>query len=180
MLRATLAAAAALSVLLAGGCQTFIGIDDVQGHLPRLDGDYLVGLKRLRADGTTTDTIRLVGTGRLDPSTRELRLSLSMLNVAGDTVSENAITGLVFPDDASTVDFDLSIAVPPEAVMNPSTNAADANVMARMTLRAEGDYAFCALPVAGGAMVPSIGSILTTPGATVPEVDMFDTGCDDL
>lgn len=177
----SLAAAVALAGVTAlGGCQTFIGIEDVEGHLPRLDGDYLVGLKRTRADATTVDDIRLVGTARLDPQTRELRLSLNMLAAAdGTVVSENGITGLVFPDDATAVAFDLSIQIRPEAVNTTISNPLDAKVEARMVMHAEGDYAFCAVPETGAAM-PSIGSILVAGGGPPPEVDMFDFVCDGL
>jgi hypothetical protein len=176
MYRVTFAAAAAL---LLGACQTFIGIDDVQGHLPRLDGDYLVGLQRKRVD-QTVDTIRLVGNARLDAN-RALNLSLNMLSATtGATVSENSISGLVFPEDASEVEFDLSIQVRPEAVTMPITNPADNTVSARMILRAEGDYAFCAVPKTTGELLPSMGSILVSGGGPPPEVDMFDTVCDGL
>jgi|GEM_PF-3215263 len=179
MSRVPLAAAALAAVTVLGGCQTFIGIEDVEGHLPRLDGDYLVGLQRTRADGTTIDQLRLVGTARLDPDTRELRLALNMLNATtGATVSENAINGLVFPEDADEVGFELSIGVQDSAVVTPLTDAADDLVTAPMVLRAEGDYAFCA--TATGGPSTSIGSILIAPGTATPEVDRFNFVCDGL
>ena len=171
--------AAAVAVTILGGCQTFIGIEDVEGHLPHLDGDYLVGLTRTRADGTTVDNIRLIGTATLDPETRQLLLSLSMLSAAdGAVVSETTIIG-TFPEDASEGPFDLSITIRSEAVNTTISNPLDAEVEARMIMRAEGDYAFCAVPEAGTPK-PSIGSILVAGGGPPPEVDMFDFVCDDL
>src|SRR5262245_23328328 len=97
------------AVVLASGCQTFIGIEDVEGHLPRLDGDYLVGLKRRRVDGTI-DVVRFTGAARLDPDTRELRLpSLDQLaEPAGTVAAENSIVGVVFDDGATEATFELS------------------------------------------------------------------------
>ena len=82
-----------------GGCQTFVGIDDVAGHLPYVDGEYLIGLQRLEADGDMP-VIRLRGTATLDPDTRALALSLSQLSATtGATVQENGIADLVFAEE---------------------------------------------------------------------------------
>jgi hypothetical protein len=95
-------------------------------------------------------------------------------------VSENAIRGVTFPEDASAAEFDLSIEIRPQAVLTPLTDPADNLVAARMVMRAEGDYAFCAVPKDSAETLPSIGSILITDETLTPEVDMFDTVCDDL
>ncbi|MBK9032595.1 MAG: hypothetical protein IPL61_15000 [Myxococcales bacterium] len=167
-----------LFVLAAGGCQTFVGIDDVAGHLPHVDGEYLIGLKRVRADGVTTDTIRLRGTATLDPDTRTLALALAQLAAAdGAVVSENAISGLEFPDDATEVDFQLSIEIRPTAT-EPATDAGDSQVNATMRMRLEGDYALCAVPVGGG--LPTIGSILVESATATPPKEQFSTECDGL
>ena len=174
---------AALAAALCGaaGCQTFIGIEDPEGHLPRLDGDYLVGLKRLRADGSTEDIIRLAGTARLDPDTRELRIQMNQLaEPGGAVVAENAITGVIFDVDATEATFEMSIAIDDRAITAPSSDPADDRVAATMVMRAEGDYAFCAVPSDTTASLPSIGSILIAPGTPAPPRDEFDTACDDL
>lgn len=179
MLRAALLCA---TLAAAGGCQTFIGIEDVQGHLPEMDGDYLVGLHRVRAD-RTVERLRLVGSARLDPASRELDISLTMRSATnGAVVSENAISDLVFPEDSVEVEFDLSINVRDEAVLTPMTDEADRLVAARMRMRLEGDFSFCATAIGGDpAFAPSIGSILVaTEPSTVPESDLFDVQCNDL
>lgn len=166
-----------LALLVAGGCQTFIGIDDVAGHLPHVDGEYLFGLKRSR--GGMDDTIRLRGTATLDPDTRTLALALDQLSATdGSKVSENAISGLVFPDDGTEVDFTLSIEIRPAATV-PPTDPADSLVSAPMRMRLEGDYALCAVPTGAGPL-PSIGSVLVEAATPTPAIGVFDTGCDDL
>lgn len=173
VLRSSLVAVA----VAAGGCQGFVGIDDVAGHLPHVDGTYLIGLKRHQADGTDV-TIRFRGTAALDVDARSLTVSLSQLAAAtGAPVSENAISGLVFPDDATAVEFDLSMAIRPEAT-EPPTGGVDATVSARMRFRLEGDYALCAEPTTG--TLPTIGSILVDPTEPTPPVTAFDTACDGL
>lgn len=164
-----------------GGCQTFIGIEDVQGHLPEMDGEYLVGLHRVRADDSV-ERIRLVGSARLDVDARELDISLTQRSATdGSIVSENAINDLVFPEDSNEVEFDLSITIRDEAVEVPMTDPADRLVAARMVMRLEGDFAFCAEAVGDPASAPAIGSILVAPvPSPIPEKDMFDVLCDDL
>jgi hypothetical protein len=163
--------------LALGGCQTFVGIDDVAGHLPYVDGEYLIGLQRLEADGDMP-VIRLRGTATLDPDTRALSLSLSQLSATtGATVQENGIADLVFAEDATAVEFDLSIEIRPEAT-EPPTAAVDSTVSARMRIKLEGDYAICAEPVTG--MLPKLGSVLIPPGTATPAVTEFDADCDGL
>lgn len=179
MLRASLAAAA---VLFAGGCQNLIGIDDVESHLPRLDGEYLVGLERVRADGTTHDTLRFLGTTRLDDGKRELRLTLTLLEVGGAPAAEPFVFMLSFPEASTTAVLAMDFGIPSDAVATAITNSADGNLRADFTLRAEGDYAFCAEPTDGNAMFPSIGSKLRADASSPVPADpsMFDTDCDDL
>ncbi|MBK7077997.1 MAG: hypothetical protein IPH44_37605 [Myxococcales bacterium] len=163
--------------LALGGCQTFVGIDDVAGHLPYVDGEYLIGLQRREADGDMP-IIRLRGTATLDPDTRTLALSLSQLSATtGATVSENGISDLVFADDATAVEFDLSIEIRPEAT-EPPTAGVDSTVSARMRVKLEGDYAICAESVAGG--LPKLGSVLIAPGEATPALAEFDADCDGL
>lgn len=160
-----------------GGCQTFVGIDDVAGHLPHVDGEYLIGLQRRQADGAMP-VIRLRGTAALDLDTRSLTLALEQLSATtGGTVSENAISNLVFADDATAVEFDLSIEIRPEAT-EPPTAAVDSTVSARMRMKLEGDYAICAEPVTGA--LPKLGSVLISPGEATPPVGEFDADCDGL
>lgn len=176
LLRAALAAAA----LLAGGCQTFIGIEDVQSHLPRIEGDYLLGLQRARSSDNSMEKIRMIGSVELDADAREFDLSFSILATDADTVlSENSLTNLVFPDGASEVEFDLSIAIPMGAEERPITDVDDRNVDARMVLRLEGDYAFCAEQIEPLPPTTSIGSILLAPGGAHP-AGAYDVDCDDL
>ncbi len=165
-----------MSVAL-GGCQTFVGIDDVSGHLPYVDGEYLIGLQRREADGDMP-VIRLRGTATLDPDTRTLSLALSQLAATtGATVSENGISNLVFADDATAVEFDLSIEIRPEAT-EPPTAGGDSTVSARMRMKLEGDYALCAEPVTGA--LPKLGSVLIAPGTPTPPLAEFDPDCDGL
>jgi hypothetical protein len=167
-----------VSLVAVTGCQTFVGIDDVSGHLPYVDGEYLIGIKRVRADNTTMDNIRLRGNAVLNADTRSLTLSLRQLSATnGSVVAENEIAGLVFPDDASTVEFDLSVALQDAALTTPATGA-DASVGARMRLRLEGDYAVCAVPVTGA--LPTIGSILVTTATVTPLEAKFSYTCDEL
>ncbi|MBP8806185.1 MAG: hypothetical protein KBG48_20655 [Kofleriaceae bacterium] len=170
--------ALASAVVAATGCQTFVGIEDVDGHLPYVDAEYLIGLKRARADGSGDDVIRLRGTATLDPDRRALTLSLNQLSfTTGQSVAENAIAGVVFADGPSA-EFDLSLTIQPGAVEG-TLAPADATVSARMRMTLEGDFAICATPVSGGAL-PSIGSIVVDPATATPTGDRFDTACDDL
>ena len=75
-----------LLVAACGGCQSFVGIEDAQQHLPRLDGAYLVAISRARpSDPGTIDTIRMQGTGTLDVDNRSLSLAMSILPFGGGT-----------------------------------------------------------------------------------------------
>lgn len=172
MLRAV---ALALS-LAAAGCQTFIGVEDVQEHLPRLDGTYALSIHWVR-DGAT-DTIRTRALATFDVENRTLDLALVILKAgSNDIAAEGAITGVVFPDDDSTATFAFGMNVPDSAVANP-TATKSINVP-EMLLRAEAEYSFCGKggPASPGA--PSFGTILLAPGAPVPALADVDSDCDE-
>lgn len=173
MVRIALAAV----LLAASGCQSLIGIDDVSTHLPYVDGEYLIGLDR-GGTGTSPKQIRLRGTASLDPDTRRLELALSQLSAAnGSVLAENAISNLVFPEGATSVDFDLSLEIRPAAT-EPATTAAESQVSARMRMTLEGDFALCAESIDGTG--PSIGSILVDSETPTPALATFSYACDDL
>ena len=160
--------------LAAGGCQTFVGIDDVSGHLPHVDGEYLIGLERMSAGGP--QKIRLRGTASIVD--RTLTMSLNQLSATtGAMLSENAIDDVVFPEGATAVDFQLSIEIRPDAT-DPATPAADSQVSASMRMFLEGDYAICAKPTTG--TLPTIGSIVVDTADPTPALAQFDVACDDL
>jgi len=168
--RTALALAAALG---ATGCQTFIGLEDAEGHLPRLDGSYLIAIERLRANGMTRDILRLRGTARLDVDARSLDLSLSLLRFDdGTPFTETAITDITFDDDRLDTEFMLNMAVP-DAAVAPGQDAADQTLTAAVVFIAEDDYSFCARPLTGE--LPTVGSVLlATPGGTATP----DANCD--
>jgi hypothetical protein len=156
----------------AAGCQTFVGLEDVEGHLPRLDGDYLIAIRRLRADAITEDTIKLRGSARLDVDRRSLDLSLSVLKFSDNTpFTETAITNITFEPDGTDAPFMLNIAVPIDAVNPvPPPASADQTLTAAVVFTAEDDYSFCARPASGAR--PTVGSLLlASPGATLPAAD---------
>ncbi|MEZ4402457.1 MAG: hypothetical protein R3B06_20710 [Kofleriaceae bacterium] len=169
---------ALLGLVVATGCQGFVGIDDVAGHLPLVDGEYLIGLRRTRESGAV-ETIRLRGTATLDRGARTLSLSLSQLAFDdGRPLSENAIGGITFPIDEASAPFDLSIAIRPEAVdQTTAPSPADATVTGQMVMRLEGDYALCA-PLVSGDTSTSIGSIVVDHATPTPPDTSFDTDCD--
>lgn len=169
---------AALALVATGaGCQTFVGIEDAEAHLPRLDGDYLVAITRLRADGTP-DIIRLRGTASLDLATRTLAFTGNMLAFASNTaVSETSITDIEFPTDGDEVEVVLNLAIRPEAIAaTPPPAPADLNLTVPVRFIAEADYAFCAKAVAGQPAV-TLGSLLVDDLAQLPAPP--DTDCDD-
>ena len=110
--------AALFMLLVAGsGCATFVGIEDPQQHLPRLDGQYLVSIERVRVDNVTRDVIRMRGTGTLDPETRTLDLSVGILRLTGDTaLSETTINDISFPDDNDEVEYTINLSIPDGAI----------------------------------------------------------------
>lgn len=158
--RIALLSLAAASGLGASGCQTFIGLEDVNGHLPRLDGDYLIAINRLRADDVTEDEILLRGTAELDPDTRSLDLSLSVLRFDDHTpASETGITDIVFEAGGTEGVFMLNIGIPTEAMSAvPPPDPDDESLAAMVVFEAEDDYSFCARPANGS--YPTIGTVL--------------------
>lgn len=171
--------------LLAGaaGCQTFVGIEDAQQHLPRLDGNYLVTIERARpSDGAVIDEIRMTGTASLDVDSRTLDLSLSILPFGGGTpLSETTIGGIEFPDDSDEVEYVINISIPSGALNpTPPPGASDFVVNERVRVIAEADYSFCAKPEpppAPGTMIPRMGSIFVESFSTLPPI--ADPSCDD-
>jgi hypothetical protein len=165
---------------LAGGCQTFIGIDDVNGHLPRLDGMYLLGIHRVRTADATDDIVRLRTTAILDREARTLDLSFDILGFGSDTVvGEGSITGIEFPADDAATTFAFNVQVPAAAVAAPPPTGADQTIdVAEMLLTAEAEYSFCAHP-ADGAENPTFGTVLVAPGAPLPSGPSVDTTCDE-
>ena len=170
--RLLLAAALAAS---ATGCATFIDLEDAEGHLPRLDGNYLIAIDRLRADGMVRDFIKLRGTARLDLDTRTLDLSLSLLRADnGAPFTETSITDIAFAGDGIEAPFTLNIAIPDAAVTTPQLQA-DQTLNAPVMFYAEDDYSFCARPTGVGATTPTLGTVLlAAPGDSPPA----DADCD--
>lgn len=168
--------------LLAGtaGCQTFIGIEDAQQHLPRLEGRYLVAIERERPSSAgKIDQIKLQGTAALDVETRTLDLSLSILPFGGGTpLSETTIGGIEFPDDADEVEYVINISIPAGALdPNPMPQASDFQVNERVRVIAEADYSFCAKPADAPGVIPQMGSIFVEDFTSLPP--MADSSCDD-
>lgn len=172
--RPTMSRALALPLaVLVTGCQTFVGIEDVEGHLPYVEGEYLIGIKRARAAGGE-DILRLRGTATIDDN-RSLTMSLDQLAfTTGSGISENTISGIVFPDGATTTEFDLNLTIQDGAVQD--FDASDATISARMRLTLETDFSICAEPVSG--TLPSLGSVLIDTETATPTIDKFDVGCD--
>lgn len=171
-----------ISLLAAGaaGCQGFVGIEDAQQHLPRLDGTYVVAIARERpSNAATIDVIRMQGTGTLDVDARSLSLSMSILPFGGGTpLSETTLSGIEFPDDSDEVEYLISISIPAGA-LNPSPPPmpADLSINANVRFIAEADYSFCAKPTAAQDTVPSVGSILVDSFNPLPPT--VDDDCDD-
>lgn len=164
----------------ATGCQTFIGVEDVSAHLPRLDGTYLLTIDRIRAQGGIEDKIRLRTLASLDAEARTLDLSFVILRFNTDTaVAEGAITDLEFPDESASTTFSLNLQIPSTAVDAPAPTGADASVVAEMLLEAESDYSFCARPADNGQTKPTFGTILVAPGAALPSAANLDLDCDE-
>jgi hypothetical protein len=172
---------AALCLFLAAGsgCATFVGVEDAAFHLPRLDGDYLVSIDRLRADGTTRDMIVMRGQAHLDVDTRILDLSVGILPSGGGTaLSETSITDIEFPADTDEVLYTINLsiprgALPPAPAPEPASDDLTINTPVRFI--AEDDYSFCAKKVDQGRDV-TLGSVLVPDLANLPA---SDATCDD-
>jgi len=170
----------------AAGCQTFVGIEDAQQHLPRLEGNYVMAIARKRpSDANVTDTIRMQGTASLDIDTRTLDLSMSILPFGGGTpLSETSIAGIEFPDDSDQVNYVIDISIPSGA-LNPAPppQTGDNRVNVNVIFVAEADYSFCAEPEQPDPppdpplTLPSVGSILVENFTSLPA--STDADCDD-
>jgi hypothetical protein len=178
-MRSVLALAGLLGTTAA--CQTFIGIDDAQQHLPRLDGKYVVGIERARpSNPATIDVIRLQGTASLDEDTRSLTLSMSILPFGGGTpLSETTFNGIDFPDDSDEVEYLVQFTVPAGAINpNPAPTGEDAQFNSMVRFIAEADYSFCAKTIAAPPeMLPRLGSLFVEDFTSPPA--MTDSSCDD-
>ena len=174
--------------LLAGaaGCQAFVGIEDAQQHLPRLDGNYLVAIERPRpSNASVIDVIRMQGTASLDSESRTLNLAMSILPFGGGTqLSETTISGIEFPDDSDEVSYTIDISIPNGALNpTPPPETADTRVNVNVIFIAEADYSFCAKPVQPDPepdpplLIPSVGSVLVDSFSTLPSTS--DSNCDD-
>ncbi|MBE7449342.1 MAG: hypothetical protein HS111_10695 [Kofleriaceae bacterium] len=175
MRRAGLALVTVLGLALGAGCEAVLGIEDPAQHLPRLDGNYLVAIERVRIDGTTRDVIPMTGTARLQD--RTLNLSLNILPFGGGTpLSETSIAGIEFPDDSDEVEMTMGLAIPAGAFDpgNPPS-AADLSISVPVRIIAEADFSFCAKAVDGQREV-TLGSVLVDSFASLPAAD---TDCDD-
>jgi hypothetical protein len=171
--------AAFLLVLAAGsGCANLIGIEDTAQHLPRLDGDYLVAINRLRADNQTRDTIRMTGRATLDVDDRSLDLSVGILPIGGGSpLSETSISNVEFPADSNDVEYTIVLAIPAGAIAaTPPPSGDDLTINATVTFVAEADYSFCARRIDGERDV-TLGSVLVPSLQNLPPED---TDCDDF
>lgn len=168
-----------LLAVMAGACQTFIGVEDVEAHLPRLDGSYLLVIKRERAADQLEDLIRLRAMASLDVSTRTLDISYVMLAHTDDSaVAEGSISGIEFPADSAVATFALQLQVPERAVQAPAPTGPDQSIsVAAMLLRAEAEYSFCARPADG--TMPTFGTVLLAPGQPLPTGASMDDDCDE-
>ena len=167
---------------LAGGCQAFIGVEDVEAHLPRLDGSYLLVIKRERQEVDLDDLIRLRAMASLDVSTRTLDISYVMLGFSDDTaVAEGSISGIEFPTDSAVATFALQLQVPERAVQAPPPTGPDQAIsVADMLLRAEAEYSFCARPADAARTMPTFGTVLLAAGQPLPTGASMDVDCDEL
>ncbi|HVV85364.1 MAG TPA: hypothetical protein VHE35_20025 [Kofleriaceae bacterium] len=173
------AVVAAALLALASGCQTFIGVDDVNAHLPRLDGTYLMAIHRIRAQGGFDDVIRTRTLASLDTEARTLDLSFVILGFnTDDAVAEGSITGIEFPADGASTVFPFNLQIPSSAVAAPAPAGADAVIDAQMLLKAEANYSFCARPADAGQATPTFGTVLVAPGAALPVANV-DVDCDE-
>lgn len=170
-------------LLVCAGCQAFVGIEDAQQHLPRLDGNYLAAVARPRPSSPATiDVVRMTGTATLDPETRTLDLSMSILPFGGGTpLSETAINDIAFPDDNDEAEYELRISIPMGALNPtppPNEGEGDLQFNADVIVIAEDDFAFCARPPDAAQDMPSMGSILVENFTMLPAIT--DDDCDDV
>ena len=165
----------------AGGCQTFIGVEDVNAHLPRLDGTYLLAIRRTRRADGVDDVIQARALVSLDPESRTLDVSFVILGFNSDTaVAEGSITGIEFPPTGAETVFAFNLQIPSGAVRPPALSGPDQVIdVPEMLLRAEAAYSFCARPDDTEVAMPTFGTVLVAPGAALPTGDRVDTSCDD-
>lgn len=168
-------------VTAVAGCQTFIGVEDAEAHLPRLDGTYLMTISRVRVNGGQTDKIRTRTLASLDAEARTLDLSFVILGDGGDTaVAEGSITGIEFPADGTAAVFAFNVQVPSAAVAMPAPTGVDQVIdVPEMLLRAEADYSFCAVPANGSQRTPTVGTLMVAAGAALPPAARADVDCDE-
>ena len=181
MLRAAIVAS--LLVATGAGCQTFIGVEDAEAHLPRLDGTYLMAIHRTRSVGTppVQDIIRTRCTARLDLETRMLDLDFEILGFNSDTsVAEGSISDLEFPVDATSATFEFNLSILPSEVDAPAPTGADLAIhVPAMILRAEAEYSFCAEPATTVLGMPTLGTVLIQTGKALPTGASVDSNCDE-
>ena len=179
MLRAAIVAS--LLVATGAGCQTFIGVEDAEAHLPRLDGTYLMAIHRTRSGGGQQDIIRTRCTASLDTETRMLDLDFEILGFNSDTtVAEGSISDLEFPVDATTATFEFNLSILPSEVDAPAPTGADLAIhVPAMVLRAEAEYSFCAEPATAIAGMPTLGTVLIQTGKQLPTGASVDSNCDE-
>ncbi len=171
----------AASAVASAGCQTFIGVEDVSGHLPRLDGTYLLAIHRMRTQVTGEDVIRMRCLATLDPDTRTLDLSFVILKFGTDApAAEGSITGVEFPPDATSASFAFNVQVPSTAVDAPAPTGADTQIdVPDMLLKAEAEYSFCGRPATTAQTTPTFGTVMVAAGAPLPTGARVDTNCDE-
>ena len=171
----------AASAAASAGCQTFIGVEDVSGHLPRLDGTYLLAIHRVRTQVTGEDVIRLRCLAALDTDTRTLDLSFAILTFRSDApAAEGSISGVEFPPDATTASFAFNLQIPSDAVDAPAPTGTDTLIdVPDMLLRAEAEYSFCGRPATTAQTSPTFGTVMVAAGGPLPTGDRVDTDCDE-
>ena len=124
----------------AGGCQTFIGVEDVNAHLPRLDGTYLLAIRRTRVADGVDDVIQARALATLDAESRTLDISFAVLEFNNTDVpaAEGSITGVEFPATGAATIFPFNLQIPSAAVRPPALTGPDQVIdVPEMLLRAE-------------------------------------------
>lgn len=171
----------ALLLLLAAGsgCATFVGIEDAEQHLPRLDGEYVIAIDRVRADNTTRDTILMRGTATLDVDARSLDLSVGILahDGMGAALTETSIQDVIFPADSDEVEYTINLSIPAGALdpAKPPPAPDDLAINTPVRFIAEAEYSFCAKRLDGEREV-TLGSRLVANLSMLPAADV---NCDD-
>jgi hypothetical protein len=168
-----------LLLLAAGsGCATFVGIEDAEQHLPRLDGEYIIAIDRVRANGTTRDTILMRGTATLDADARSLDLSVGILahDGMGAVLTETSIQDIAFPADSDEVEYTINLSIPTMG-LDPATSPMpdDFSINTPVRFIAEAEYSFCAKRLDGEREV-TLGSRLVANLSMLPPPDV---DCDD-